>query len=48
VVGDLAAEGGLALVVVGAEVLVSHAGVGQQLVVDPELGVAEGDLVLMA
>ena len=44
VVGDLAAGGGLAFVVVRAEVLVAHAGVGQQLVVDPQLGVAEGDL----
>src|SRR5579859_6936565 len=44
VVGDLAAGLGAALVVVRAEVLVAHAGVGQQLVVDPELGVAEGDL----
>src|SRR5208282_5295727 len=44
VVGDLPADVCLALVVVGAEVLIPHAGVGQQLVVDLQLGVAEGDL----
>ena len=44
VVGDLAAGGGLTFVVVRAEVVVPRAGVGQQLVVDPQLGVAEGDL----
>ena len=43
VVGDLAADVALALVVVRAEVLVAHAGVGQQLVVDLQLGVADGD-----
>ena len=43
-VGDLAAGGGLTFVVVRAEVVVPHARVGQQLVVDPQLGVAEGDL----
>ena len=43
VVGDLAAALGAALVVVGSEVVVSHAGVGQELVVDLQLGVAEGD-----
>jgi hypothetical protein len=37
VVGDLAAGGGLPFVVAEAEVLVSRAGVGQQLVLDPEL-----------
>src|SRR5690349_8329871 len=46
VVGDLAASGGLAFVVVRAEVVVAHAGAGQQLVVDPQLGVAESDLGL--
>jgi hypothetical protein len=44
VVGDLAADVTLALVVVRAEVFVSRAGVGQQLVVDLQLGVADGDL----
>src|SRR5260221_3131413 len=44
VVGDLAAGAGLALVVVRAEVGVAGAGAGQQLVVDLQLGVAEGDL----
>ena len=43
VVGDLAADAGLALVVVRAEVLISHAGAGQQLVVDLQLGVPGGD-----
>jgi len=43
VVGDLAAGGGLALVVVRAEVLIPQAGAGQQLVVDLQLGVAERD-----
>src|SRR5579859_912207 len=43
VVGDLAAGLGAALVVAGSEVLVPHAGVGQELVVDLQLGVAEGD-----
>ena len=43
VMGDLAADVTLALVVVRAEVLIPHAGVGQQLVVDLQLGVAEGD-----
>jgi hypothetical protein len=44
VVSDLAAGGGLTFVVVRAEVVVPGAGVGQQLVVDPQLGVAEGDM----
>jgi hypothetical protein len=45
VVGDLAAGVALALVVVSAEVLIPHAGVGQQLVVDLQLGVvADRDL----
>ena len=44
VVGDLPADVALALVVVRAEVLIAHAGGGQQLVQDFELGVAEGDL----
>src|SRR5690242_13995304 len=44
VVGDLAAGAVLAFVVVRAEVLIACAGGGQQLVVDLELGVAEGDL----
>src|SRR5579859_7729648 len=44
VVGDLAAGCGLPFVVVRAKVLIAHAGVGQQLVVDLQLGVAEGDL----
>jgi hypothetical protein len=43
VVGDLAAGPGAVLVVVRAEVFVAHAGAGQELVVDLELGVAEGD-----
>src|SRR5690348_16605047 len=43
VVGDLAADVALALVVVRAEVLIAHAGVGQQLVVDLQLGVPGGD-----
>jgi hypothetical protein len=43
VVGDLPAGGGLVVVVVGAEVGVAHAGVGQQLVVDALLGVPERD-----
>ena len=42
-VGDLAADVALAFVVVRAEVLVSHAGVGQQLVVDLQLGVPGGN-----
>ena len=46
VVGDLAAGVALALVVVRAEVLISHAGVGQQLVVDLQLGVPDGDQAL--
>src|SRR5260221_11477432 len=46
VVGDLAAGAGLALVVVRAEVGVAGAGAGQQLVVDLQLGGAEGDLAL--
>src|SRR5262249_30772224 len=46
VVGDLAADAALALVVVRAEVGIAHAGVGQQLVVDLQLGVADGDLGL--
>jgi hypothetical protein len=44
VVVDLAAEAGPAFVVVRAEVLMPHAGVGQQLVQDFQLGVADGDL----
>ncbi len=44
VVGDLAAGAGLAVVVVRAEVLIPHAGAGEQRVVDLQLGVAEGDL----
>ena len=44
VVGDLAADVALAFVVVRAEVLVAHAGVGQQLVEDLQLGVADRDL----
>jgi hypothetical protein len=47
VVGDLAAGLGAALVVVRAEVLVSHAGVGQELAGDLQLGVAEGDAGLV-
>jgi hypothetical protein len=43
-VGDLAADVALALVVVGAEVLVARAGVRQQRVVDLQLGVAQRDL----
>jgi hypothetical protein len=43
VVGDLPADAALALVVVRAEVLMPHAGVGQQLVVDHQLGVPGGD-----
>jgi len=43
VVGDLAADVAPALVVVRAEVDVAHAGVGQQLVVDLQLGVPGGD-----
>ena len=43
-VGDLAAGGGLPFVVVRAEVLVPHAGISQQLVVDLQLGVADRDL----
>jgi hypothetical protein len=43
VVGDLAADVALPLVVAGAEVLVAHAGVGQQLVQDFQLGVPGGD-----
>jgi hypothetical protein len=43
VVGDLAVDVAAALVVVRAEVLVPHAGVGQQLVVDLQLGVPSGD-----
>ena len=39
VMGDLAADVALALVVVRAEILIAHAGVGQQLVVDLQLGV---------
>jgi hypothetical protein len=44
VVGDLAADVAAALVVVRAEVGIAHAGVGHQLVVDLQLGVADGDL----
>ncbi len=44
VVGDLAAGAGLPLVVVRAEVLIPGAGAGEQLVVDLQLGAAEGDL----
>src|SRR5579859_278858 len=44
VAGDLAADVCAALVVVRAEVLVSHAGVGEQFVQHFELGVAGGDL----
>src|SRR6516162_2887455 len=47
VVGDLAAHVALALVVIRAEVLVPHAGVGQQLVVDLQLGVPGGDAVVV-
>src|SRR5215510_4379650 len=43
VVADLAADVALALVVVRAEVLIAHAGVGQQLVVDLQLGVPDGN-----
>jgi hypothetical protein len=43
VVSDLAADVALAFVVVGAEVLVGLAGVGQELVVDLQLGVAGRD-----
>src|SRR5690348_8298918 len=43
VVGDLAAGLGAALVVVRPEILVPHAGAGQELVVHRQLGVAEGD-----
>src|SRR2546421_7105526 len=43
VVGDLPADAALALVIVRAEVLMPHAGVGQQLVVDLQLGVPGGD-----
>jgi hypothetical protein len=43
VVGDLPADAALAFVVVRAEVLIAHAGVGQQLVVDLQLGVPGGD-----
>ncbi len=43
-VGDLPAGVLLALVVVRAEVLVTRAGGGQQLVVDLQLGVPERDL----
>ncbi|MBV9381498.1 MAG: hypothetical protein JO242_12605 [Streptosporangiaceae bacterium] len=39
VVGDLPADGGLALVVVRAGILITQAGAGQQLVVDLQLGV---------
>ena len=42
--GDLAASRGLAFVVVRAGILVARAGQGQELVVDLQLGVAEGDL----
>src|SRR5581483_2606161 len=42
-VADLAAGAGVGVVVAGAEVLVAGAGGGQQLVVDLQLGVAEGD-----
>jgi hypothetical protein len=44
VVVQLATDTGPALVIVGAEVLVPHAGVGQELVVDLQLGVADRDL----
>jgi hypothetical protein len=44
VVSDLPADVALALVIVSAEILIPHAGVGQQLVVDLQLGVADGDL----
>ncbi len=44
VVGDLPAHAGLAVVVVGAEVVVAGAGAGEQGVVDLQLGVAECDL----
>jgi hypothetical protein len=46
VMGDLPAEAGPAVVVVRAEVLMAHAGTGQQLVVDLQLGAADGDLAL--
>jgi hypothetical protein len=44
VVVDLAAEASPSFVVVRAKVLMQHAGVGQQLVQDFQLGVADGDL----
>jgi hypothetical protein len=44
VVGYLPADPGLPVVVVRAEVLIAHAGAGQQLVVDPQLGVPDRDL----
>src|SRR6266568_2291958 len=40
---DLAPDAGPVVVVVRSEVLIAHAGVGQQLVVDLQLGVADGD-----
>ena len=40
----LAADAGLAFVVVRAEILIPGAGAGEQGVVDLQLGVAEGDL----
>jgi hypothetical protein len=47
VAGDLAAGLGAALVIVRSEVLVPHAGVGQELVVDLQLGVADRDACLV-
>jgi hypothetical protein len=46
VVSDVPADVALALVIVSAEILIPHDGVGQQLVVDLQLGVADGDLGL--
>src|SRR5262245_43457355 len=43
VVRDLAVDVAAAFVVVRAEVLIAHAGAGQQLVVDLQLGVPDGD-----
>jgi len=44
VVGDLAADVALALVIAGAKVVMPGAGARQQRVVDLQLGVAKGDL----
>jgi hypothetical protein len=44
VVSGLAGGLGALVVVVGAEVLIAHAGAGQELVVDLQLRVADGDL----